>query len=458
MDRGNVLSGSAFSAVLMSAVAFLIMLITVGFLTHGYVDRSITDEFREDIQARWMLFAADYQDEGVGALAELIESAAAFTAQGQRAVGLFDAQGRPIAGNILSRPEATGWQLAPLDVSATAAPDRTQGRRDDFLYRSGPLDEHTLVVGQRMDRMTLTNRAMFRTLAITGFVVVLTMLGAGYFFSRQSQRKLEALEEILARVSEGDTAARMALSAKNDQIDRIARRMNAHLETLSRLTISTRATAAAVAHDLKSPLARAYMGLGRALARVEAGEDPRAEIEDTQTELEGMNGIFDSFLRLSQIEAGADGAQFAEVDLGALLDDLAETYQMVAEDNGQSLIYERSDVDAFNMSGDAALLQQMVVNLLQNAVTHGGDGNEIQLRLDSVDDHIRLTVSDSGPGIPDGAREAVFEPFYRLDPSRSKPGSGLGLALVRAIAARHGARITLSGNAPGLRVIVEFPT
>jgi signal transduction histidine kinase len=106
--------------------------------------------------------------------------------------------------------------------------------------------------------------------------------------------------------------------------------------------------------------------------------------------------------------------------------------------------------------GDATMLQQLLVNLLENAVTHGGDDNRIGLSIDHTADHIHLIVSDSGPGIPKLARDAVFEPFHRLDPSRSKPGSGLGLALVRAIAERHGARVTLSDNAPGLRVVVSF--
>jgi signal transduction histidine kinase len=98
----------------------------------------------------------------------------------------------------------------------------------------------------------------------------------------------------------------------------------------------------------------------------------------------------------------------------------------------------------------------MVVNLFQNAVTHGKEGNEICVGLDRDAHIVRLTVADTGPGIPEAARNDVFEPFHRLDPSRRKPGSGLGLALVRAIAERHGARITLADNAPGLRVTVEF--
>ena len=103
------------------------------------------------------------------------------------------------------------------------------------------------------------------------------------------------------------------------------------------------------------------------------------------------------------------------------------------------------------------MLQQLIVNLLENAITHGSEGNRIRLRLERRTGTVQLSVSDSGPGIPAAERAAVFEPFYRLDSSRSKSGSGLGLALVRAIAEQHGAKITLADNATGLRVEVVFP-
>ena len=456
MDRGSVLSGAAFTAVLMSAVTFLVVLITVGVLTNGYVERSLVADLREEVDARWNLFDAGYREEGVGPLTELIASAVLGAGQAQRAVGLFDAKGTAVAGNILSLPAGSGWQQGPLEIAGANSRAVAGQKPDQFLYRSGPFGDHTLVVGQGMDRMARTHQAVFRTLASTGFVVVLTMLAAGYFLSRKSQHKLESLEAALARVSDGDLSARMQVSRDNDQIDRISERVNAHLETLSRAMLSTRSTAAAIAHDLKSPLARAYLGLGRALERIEAGQDPQAEIEDTQAELERMNAIFDSFMRLSRIEAGSDGARFAPVDLGALLDDLAETYQMVAEDAGQSLIFDHGSDETFVILGDMAMVQQMVVNLLQNAVTHGGPGNEIHLTLDHRGGAVRMSVCDRGPGIPEAARAAVFEPFHRLDPSRNRPGSGLGLALVRAIAERHGARVSLSDNAPGLRVDVVF--
>ncbi|WP_415184515.1 sensor histidine kinase [Phaeovulum sp.] len=442
----------------MSAMVFLAVLVSVGVVSHIYVERSLTEELRVDIQSRWTLFETDYRHEGLTPLTELIETATRFTAGEHRVIGLFDPDGVLIAGNMLLRPDGAGWQSGPLDGVVAAAQGQGQSRQIDYLYFSDTMEPYTLVVGQRMDRLLLVNHALFRTLAMAGFVIVLTMLGTGYLLSRKSQSKLEAMEATLAQVSAGDMTARMAVLADNDQIDRIAARMNAQLDRLSRMVVSTRTTAAAVAHDLKSPLARAYLGLGRALDRIDAGLDPQAEVEDTQAELERMTGIFDAYLRLSRIESGGDGAAFTTVDLVALLDDLTETYQMVAEDAGQALRYVRSDDDRFDIIGDPAMLQQMVVNLLQNAVSHGGMGNQIQLCLDRKAHAVRLTVADTGPGIPEAAREAVFEPFHRLDASRRTPGSGLGLALVRAIAERHGAQVTLSDNAPGLRVVIEFRT
>lgn len=456
MDRGNTLSGAAFSAVLASALAFIIVLLTVGIVADKYIAQSVIDEVHEDISARWSLLDAEYRDKGVGPFIALVESASLFTAQGRRALGLFDADGTLIHGNVLTRPALSGWQQGPLDIAIPAAQDAPQVRKFDYYFRSDRLGPYTLVVGQRMDRLYVTDRALFRTLALSGVIVVMVMLGSGYVLSRNSLHKLERMETTLEQVSAGDTAARVAISPHKDQIDRIAVRLNAHLDRLSRLMDSTRTTAAAIAHDLKSPLARAYLGLGRALDNLDAGQDPRAEIEDTQAELERMNAIFETFLRLSRIESGAIGNRFEAVDLGALLADLADTYKLVAEDHGQSFAFQHTEGLTFDVQGDALMLQQMVVNLLQNAVVHGGEGAKISLTLDRAGGPVRLIVADSGPGIPEAARAAVFEPFHRLDPSRNKPGSGLGLALVAAIAERHGAKITLADNGPGLRVVVTF--
>ena len=190
---------------------------------------------------------------------------------------------------------------------------------------------------------------------------------------------------------------------------------------------------------------------------VDRGEDPTEALTDTQDELERMRVIFDSYLQLSRIEAAGDGQLTARVDLEALTAELVETFTLIAEDEGQSLSFDVGDGQDYGILGDGQMLQQMVVNLLQNAVTHGPEGNAITVALSRSDGHVRLRVADRGAGIPPEARERVFEPFHRLDPSRSKPGSGLGLALVRAIVEKHNGTVALKDNHPGLIVDVTLP-
>ena len=104
------------------------------------------------------------------------------------------------------------------------------------------------------------------------------------------------------------------------------------------------------------------------------------------------------------------------------------------------------------------MLRQLVVNLLHNAVTHGGPGNVIAVAPTRAPGQVEMTVADRGPGIPEESRQSVFEPFRRLDPSRSRPGSGPGLALVRAIAETHRGGVALRGKDPGLIVEVTLPS
>ena len=103
------------------------------------------------------------------------------------------------------------------------------------------------------------------------------------------------------------------------------------------------------------------------------------------------------------------------------------------------------------------MIQQLLINLLNNAINHCPEGSEIHLGAAQKDQSVVLTVTDNGPGIPADERDNIFKPFFRLSQSRTTPGNGLGLALVKAIADAHQADIQLSDTAPGLRVQITFP-
>ena len=163
---------------------------------------------------------------------------------------------------------------------------------------------------------------------------------------------------------------------------------------------------------------------------------------------------FGALLRIAQIESGTRRANFSDLDLSSLLTNLAITYSAVAEDMGKALV---SSIDPdIHVRGDRQLLTQLFVNLIENALRHTPNGAKVSLSLAHRDQGPFAEVGDNGPGIPENERRNVFKRFYRLERSRSTPGSGLGLASVAAIADLHTARIELVDNDPGLKVALQF--
>ncbi|MGS0729261.1 ATP-binding protein, partial [Shewanella sp. 0m-11] len=130
--------------------------------------------------------------------------------------------------------------------------------------------------------------------------------------------------------------------------------------------------------------------------------------------------------------------------------DLFEMADAMAEFNGQSL--KLSTGEEFQVSGDKYLLFQALFNLVDNAIKYSGEGAEISI---SQNRNV-ISIQDNGPGIPETSREKVFERLVRLDPSRHHKGTGLGLSMVKAILSRHNAKIALTDNQPGLKVIITF--
>jgi len=139
------------------------------------------------------------------------------------------------------------------------------------------------------------------------------------------------------------------------------------------------------------------------------------------------------------------------VDLSAIAESVAEVYAPAAEERGQTLA--TAIEPGITTTGDPALLTQMLANLVENAIRHGRPGGRVSLAVGADG----IVVADDGPGIPEAEREKVFRRFHRLDASRSTPGSGLGLALVRAVADLHGIGIVLEDAAPGLRARLALP-
>ncbi len=205
-----------------------------------------------------------------------------------------------------------------------------------------------------------------------------------------------------------------------------------------------------MAHDLRTPLTRLHNRLDEALASDDRDVQRRA-ITAASTQSRDLLDIFAALLRIAEIEGSASRAQFKRLNLSALVDGIAETYRPDFDASGHIL----TTAIAANMmvEGDRRLLQQMLTNLLDNALTHSPAGTTVQVALAAAGDRIAIVVGDDGPGVADGDRARLFQRFARGERSRTTAGHGLGLALVAAITTAHGGTAT-RGQAPGFRIVI----
>lgn len=449
MDRASVLSGSAFRAAIYAALAVVLALVVTGFAAFAYVQRTLDAELQRQIQAEQLLLREIYDGGGLDALITTIGQINNPAAPSPRAIGLFGPDGTRLAGNISILVQPGG----SLRLALTTNDQRAQ--QATYYLTATNFDTVTLVIGHDITLINATQRTLVLAFLVAGSALAATILLIGYAASRTSLRKLEVLDRTMDLVSQGDTQIRLPISGANDQFDRISQRVNMHLDRLSTLMVSTKTTAAAIAHDLRTPLSRAFLSLQNATAQLDKGQDPRAAIEGTESELSRLGRIFDAILRISRIENKGDQGEAVALNLTPLLADLVETFVPVAEEKGQTLTLLPGPSQA-RVLGDERMLRQMFVNLIQNAITHCQSGAAIAIGLEHSANAIIVQINDTGPGIPIGQRTDVFEPFYRLDANRTTEGSGMGLALVRAIADRHQIAIELGDNAPGLRVSLTF--
>ncbi len=273
-----------------------------------------------------------------------------------------------------------------------------------------------------------------------GFVLIVT-IAIGVAAGLLSQRRLIRINDTLTRLAEGDLQARTGIGRSRDDLDDLARDIDNTAAALERLVTQTRTLSASLAHDLRTPVAR----LRARLEKLPEGEERAAAL----AEAERLSGIFDTIMRVARIEAGHGTDGFESVELGDLLAELEETFGAVVEDGGKRLIAisER----AGTVFADRRMLVQAMANLIQNAMVHGGPDLTLFVREQEIG------VADNGEGVDPTHYADIIKPMVRLDTARESDGTGLGLALVRAVADRHGAQLSLSDNHPrGLRVALKF--
>lgn len=277
--------------------------------------------------------------------------------------------------------------------------------------------------------------------------VVLVSFGISYFVVSRINRIGAIAQNI---VDTGDLSQRLAIDSRWDDLSNLSLVLNGFLDKIEDLMNGVREASNNIAHDLRTPLS----GLRSDIEALKSQKVDDQQIDALLTDADRILAVFHALLRITNIEKGKRSGFMADVDLAKVLHDVAELYDPVAEEKNIQLNIKITS--AVRIRGDGDLLFQLFANIIDNAIKFSPPESVIRLYAGSEKGQVNAFIEDQGLGIPDIEKEKVFKHFYRSDASRSSPGNGLGLSLVRAVAEQHQARITLEDAAPGLRVRVTF--
>ena len=278
---------------------------------------------------------------------------------------------------------------------------------------------------------------------------VLALLGgvATYFISGHALRPIRELSDKIEKVQAQNLADSRIEENQVKELNQLSVSYNRMLERLSDAFEIQRQFTANAAHELRTPLAlmQVQLDLYHSNGHPDNDADTVQMIKMVTEQNDRLNKMVKTLLDMSELQTvGRDD----EIILDALVDEVLEDLEPLAEGKNIRLIGKCKDI---TMVGSDILIYRLVYNLVENAIKYNHSGGQVTVTADRREKHVYLSVKDTGTGIPEELKERVFEPFFRVDKSRSRElgGVGLGLALVREIVRVHDGSITVKSNPSG---------
>lgn len=436
----------------MFVISVAILLSVVYWITRAALEQQLTDSIDREVTVLVEIFRV----RGLEGVERGIQRRITDLKPPRRYFLLQSASGEKIEGNLPAMIANEGWGELPIppdEIAATPLADREAGISIMTLGRRLPTG-HFILVGENNYRTIKAKEAIVTAVGWGVAITALLAIAGGILLGKGFLLRIEDVNRTSRAIIDGKLSDRVPTRGSGDEMDRLAVNLNAMLDRIESLMESVKRVSDDIAHDLRTPLSRLRHRLEIAAEKARTEKDCRPAIEEAITEVDAILETFAALLRIAQIEAGTRRAAFGTVNLGQVAAEAVQTYSAVAEDRGQRVRAEIGGPMA--VQGDRELLTQMVVNLIENSIRHCPAATQITVGFSGENGEAVLSVADTGPGIPPPEREKVFRRFYRLETSRTTSGSGLGLALVKAVADLHGATIELTSNEPGLKVLVRF--
>ncbi len=437
-------SRTTFGLVTIVGIVFALTTLAIGIIAFEATHEALEQQLDHRI-ATETASLIDEGDDGPDGVAAAIRRREAARSTASLDFRLVDSAGRSVAGSLDAVvPDKPGYiELLPY----TRDGEQRIAQSITTLLPSG----HRLLVAA--DRAVIDEMdASLLKLFIGAFGVMLTLgVGAAWVVGIVTKNRLSRIDTTAKAIIDGDLGRRMPVTGAGDEFDRVAETLNQMLDRIAALMDNLRQVSSDVAHDLRTPLTRLHNRLDEALA-TDDRDAQRQAIEAATAQSRELLDIFAALLRIAEVEGMGVKGQFREIALSDLVDSIVETYRPDAEISRH--ILTKAIAPDLNLIGDRRLIQQLLSNLLDNALTHTLPGTTIAVSLDKTADSIRICVTDDGPGVAADEAATLFQRFTRGEISRTSGGHGLGLALVAAIANAHGGKVTLA-SPPGFGIVVE---
>jgi signal transduction histidine kinase len=452
--------------ILIFSIFAILLLAFITWQSSVTIQRQQADDIDREVRVLQRIDA----NQGIRALAFAVDRIARSPGPGVYYLG--DATGQYLLGNVtdvpanvLIEPGIYSFDYERANPFIDPPPENADPdgpERSGFaVVRSVELSNGMrLVVGR-----DVVERRGFSAIIVQSFLfgvlgIILFSVVAGGVTARRVLKRIDTIRDTSTKIMSGNLSERVPVTRRNDEFDGLATNLNAMLDRIEQLLQGLKEVTDNVAHDLKTPLTRLRNQAETALRDGASDQTRQQALETTIAESDRLIQTFNALLMIARAEAGAPSGALADVDISAVVADVAELYGPVAEDEG---IVVETGIDAdVHLHANRELIGQAMVNLLENAVKYAkpeGEGQgRITVGLRRQNDRVLIEVADNGPGIPEADRKRVLERFVRLEKSRSEHGSGLGLSLVDAVARLHGGEFRIEDNAPGVRAVIDLPT
>lgn len=330
---------------------------------------------------------------------------------------------------------------------------RDQQQPARIMVRLLPNNYQLLIATDVSEQNALLDKVFNSILLAIGIIFMLAALGGG-LMGYGVLRRIDNVRQTAGEIINGDLSQRMTVTGRNDEFDKLSVVLNSMLQRIEQLMQAMHEVTDNLAHDLRNPLNRLRNRLDANQFRDPETTDFQQLNQDAMQDVDDLIKTFNALLSIAQVESGVQRDDWTDVDISQLINDLAELYEVVAEE--KSITFSHHSAENLILHGNRQLLAQAITNLLDNAVKYTPENGHIELEAKNTEKGLQIIIADSGIGIPAEKHKQVFERFVRLEEARSSPGNGLGLSLVKAVTELHDADITLTDNQPGLKISIQF--